>query len=91
MYEITIGYSNVHSSVHDYRIKFWLQSQVIGSKTSSYERKGKNFGTQEELRRLLKTYNMIWRKVNKKPRVWTKFASNLEDSKEIKFWKNKIL
>jgi len=70
MYEIIIGYYNVRSSVHDYRIKFWLQSKVIGSKTSSYERKGKNFGSPEELRRLLNTYNMIWRNVNKNSRLW---------------------
>lgn len=46
MYESATGYSNVHSSVQDHKIKFWLQSQVIGSETSNAEHKGKQFGTQ---------------------------------------------
>ena len=43
IYETTIGYSNVCSSVQDHIIKFWLWSQFFGSETPSSERKGIHF------------------------------------------------
>jgi len=39
MYERTMWYSSVCSSVQDHIIKFWLKGQVFGSDTSSFEHK----------------------------------------------------
>jgi len=47
LYERIIEYSNVCLSMQDHIIKFWLQNQIFGSDTSSFEDKGKHFGTQE--------------------------------------------
>jgi len=39
VYERTIWYSNMCSSMFDYIIKLWLWSQVFGSDASSHEHK----------------------------------------------------
>jgi len=64
IYEKTVEYFNVYSNVQDHKIKFWFQSQVIGFDTSSFERKGKYFDSEEKLR-LLKTWKMMWKKITK--------------------------
>jgi len=55
MYERTIWYSKVYSSMHDHIIKFWLQSQVFGSDKSSSKHNEKHYDTQEKNWKFMKT------------------------------------
>lgn len=55
-YERTIVCSNVCSSVQDQGIKFWLQSQDIGSDTVRFGHKGKHHDTQKKFQRLSRWY-----------------------------------